>query len=163
MIQAVRLVFEAQFAAAPVDGGVQCQQHRIGPVAQLRQPGHVDRDAVEFVAVDHEQSPAVGGLVQELVGDFDVAGERGLQLVHVVAQELVVVAGHVADDRAALDHAKDAADQERVRVVPMKAAVHFPAVDDVADQVEIVACVLLEEREQAGRPGCAGSRGARRR
>jgi len=71
------------------------------------------------------------------------------------AQELVVVAGDVGHLRAALGLGQDAADDVAVLLRPVELRLQGPAVDDVADQVQVLALVgfeeVGEERRLAGR------------
>ena len=85
-----------------------------------RQPARALHDAVEQVAVDHQQAAAVGGGVDRLVADLDAA-ER---MREEVARELVVVAGNEDDLRALARLAQDLLHDVvvRLRPVPARAA-----------------------------------------
>src|SRR4029077_20591043 len=68
----------------------------------------------------------------------------------IVAQELVVIARHVDHARAVVDLAQHFAHDAALRLAPVP-ALDLPAVDDVADEIERVAFVVLEEiGEQLG-------------
>jgi len=113
----------------------------------------VARHGVEFVAVHQEVALAVGGDVQPVALDADVA-ERGAV---VLARRLVVVAGdedHLHVVPGALQHLL----HHRVLLLrPVDAAApHRPEVDHVAHQEELLGVVGLEEVEQP--PRLAGAR-----
>ncbi|MCY1455557.1 hypothetical protein D9M71_726960 [compost metagenome] len=59
-----------------------------------------------------------------------------------------MVAGDVDHLGAALAHGQQAADHVGVGLRPVHPAAQFPAVDDVAHQVDAVGVVLLEEARQ---------------
>ena len=139
-----RPVGQAEPAAAPVEPGVEAQRRAVGPVAQDGEPARVADDAVELVAVDHQQLAAVRRLVDRLVLDPHVAeGELA-----VLPRRLVVVAGDVDDVGALARLAHDLLHHVVVALRPVPPALQAPAVDDVADQVQMLALVLLEEVEQ---------------
>jgi len=64
-----------------------------------------------------------------------------------------VVSRHVVDAGAPLEHPEDAADHVARRIGPDEVAPQFPAVDDVADEVEIVGLEAAEELKQLVGPG----------
>jgi hypothetical protein len=113
-------------------------------IAEQGEPARLLHHAVEEVAVRDQQAPAVGGGVHRFVHDVDPA--EGM--VDVVARELVVVARHVDHARALARLAQDLLHHVVVRLLPVPAPLQAPAVDDVADQVERVGLVPLEEIEQ---------------
>ncbi|MNE27256.1 hypothetical protein D3C80_1206590 [compost metagenome] len=127
-----------------VEPAVEGQGELVGRIAQKRQPAVVAGDHVELVAMNHQQAPAIGGQVLGLVDQLDVAQHQ----FGIAAQELVMVAGDVDDFGAALAHGQQTADHVGVRLGPVHAATQFPAIDDVADQVDAVRLVALEELRQ---------------
>ena len=52
----------------------------VGPVAEIGEPARIVDDGVELVAMDDQEAPAVGGLVDGAVGDDDAAEMRALEL-----------------------------------------------------------------------------------
>ena len=90
--------------------------------------------------------------VDRLVADRDAA-EREPE---VVPRRLVVVAGDVDDLRALARLAQHLLDDVVVRLVPVPAALQLPAVDDVADEVQVVGFGAAQEFEQ--RPRLAAGR-----
>ena len=141
-----RPVGQAQPAADLVEARVDEQREGVGPVAQMGEPAGVAHHHVELVAVDHEVAPAVRALVDAALGDLDAA-EGGAD---VVAQELVVVARHVDEVRALAHLAQELLHHVVVRLRPVPARAQLPPVDDVADEVDRVRVVVLQEIEQEG-------------
>ena len=139
-----RPVAEPQLAADPVEGGVDGQRRRIGPVAGKGQPFGVPDHAVELVAVQDQQAAAVGGDVDGLVLDDDAPEAAEGE----VAENLVVIAGDVDDAGPLAGLAQQFLDDVVVGLVPVPGALEAPAVEDVADQVEEVGIGLLEEIEK---------------
>jgi hypothetical protein len=76
----------------------------------------------------------------------------------IAAQELVVIAGDVDHLGAALAHGQQPADHVAVRLGPVETAAQPPAVDDVADQIELVAVVALEKGRQVFGLAIAGAK-----
>ncbi len=95
-----------------------------------------------------QQAAAVGGGVDQFLGEVDLA--EGQLAGDELAHEAVVVAGEVADAGAAPGLGDDGADDAALVRSPVEAGAHFPAVEDVADQVELFAVVALEEIGEAG-------------
>jgi hypothetical protein len=94
--------------------------------------------------VDHQQLLAVGLDVDRLVLDAHVAeGELA-----ILPCRLVVVAGDVNNVGALARLAQDLLHNIVVRLRPVPPTLQPPAVDDVADQVEIFGLVLAQEIEQ---------------
>ncbi|MNO96293.1 hypothetical protein D3C76_879580 [compost metagenome] len=127
-----------------IEPAVEGQGEFVGRVTEKRQPAMVTGDHIELVAVYHQQVPAVGGDVHGFVDQLDVAQDQ----LRIAAQEFVVVAGDVDHLGATLAHGQQAADDVGVRLRPVHAAAQFPAVDDVADQVDLVRVITLEELRQ---------------
>ena len=100
-------------------------------------------DHVEFVAVHDEKAPAVGSLVLGVAHDLDAAEREADEL----ARELVVIAGDEHHARAAPHFAQQFLDHVVMRLRPVEARPHAPAVDDVADQKIGVGFVVPEEIE----------------
>ena len=139
-----RPVGQAELAAAPVEGGVDAQRRAVGPVAEDREPARIAHDAVELVAMDHQQLAAVGLGVDRLFLDLHPAeGELA-----VLPRRLVVVAGDVDDVGALARLAHDLLDDIVVRLRPVPPALQAPAIDNVADQVQSLALVPSQEIEQ---------------
>ena len=137
----VRIAERDARAVVPV---IDLQAPGIGMVAQLRQPARVLDDAVERIAVRHQQPLAVGGDVDGLVHHLHVAERHAV----VVAQRLVVVARDIDDARALARLAQQLLHHVVVALRPEPGALQAPAIDDVADQVDLVGVVVLQEIEQ---------------
>ena len=90
------------------------------------------------------QALAVGGGVDGLGHDLDAAK----MMIDEMAHELVVIARH-EDDAAALAHpAQDLLHHIVVLLRPVPAPAQLPAIDDVADQIEMIARIGPQEGQQ---------------
>jgi hypothetical protein len=123
---------------------VEPQRHVVGPVAQEREPLGVAHDAVELIAMQDQIALAVGALVDRLAHHLHAAEIQSA----IIARSLVVIARHVDDLGAFARLAQDLLDDIVMRLRPEPGAFEPPAIDDVADQIEIIALVMLEEIEQ---------------
>ena len=92
----------------------------------------------------HQELAAVGHGMHRLVADFDSAESQAEEL----AQEFVVVTGDVGDFRALARLAQDLLHHVVVGLGPVPAALQLPAIDDVADQVEVIGFVVPQEVQQ---------------
>src|SRR6185437_12464710 len=86
------------------------------------------------------------------MGDLDA----GIVAAAEAAQEFVVIARHEDDSGAGVDLAQDLVHDLAVDLGPEPAALELPAVDDVADEIEGLAGVSLQEVEQKLRLAAAG-------
>ena len=100
-----------------------------------------------MVAMHHEIAIAVGAVVDRALADVDAA-EMG---TIVVAQELVVIAGHVDQAGALARLAQQLLHHVVVRLRPVPARAQLPAVDDVADEVDHIRIVIPQKIEQQQR------------
>ena len=94
--------------------------------------------------MDHQQAAAIGGLVDRIVQDPHAREAAADQ----PAQRLVVIARQVDDAGAAAR-----ADQERpqdlaVPLRPEPLLLEAPAVDHIADQIEILGLDMLQEIQE---------------
>jgi len=128
-------------------------EQRVGAIAEAGEPLVVARHLVELIAVHQQVALAVGGGVQVVALDADIAEGRA----DVLAHGLVVVAGH-EDHLHVVARALQHLLHHRVLVLrPVDAAApHRPEVDHVAHQEQPLALVGLEELEQP--PRLAGAR-----
>ena len=139
-----RPVGEAEEAAHHVDAPRQRERGDVGPVSEEGQPFGVPHHHVEDVAVDDQIAPAVGGDVHGRLAHLDAAEMRAVEF----AQEFVVVARHIDDPGALAALAQKLLDHVVVGLRPEPAGFQPPPVDDVADEVDRVRLVMLEEFEQ---------------
>jgi hypothetical protein len=139
-----RPIRQAALAPDPVEHPVELQQQDVCAVAKEGEPFGIEHDAVELVAVDHQQCPAVGGLVDRLVGKFDAAEIEP----DIIAERFVMVARHIDDARPVLGFLENAAHHVVMTRRPVPALAQLPAVDDVADQIEGLAIDRFQEIEQ---------------
>src|ERR1700749_2721287 len=96
--------------------------------------------AIELIAVDAQKALSRSCLVDRFFHDLD-AGDAASD---IVAQEFVVIAGHVDHARAVIDFLQDLAHPAILGFAPVP-ALHLPAVNDVADEIERVAGIVLQE------------------
>ena len=97
-----------------------------------------------MIAVNDEIAPAVGAGVDRVLDDFDAAEMRAV----IFAQELVVIARHVDDARALARLAQQFLHDVVMRLRPVPARAELPAIDDVADEVDVVGIVVAQETQE---------------
>ena len=136
-----RPVAVAEFARNQLKYRLRPEQQVVADVAQERDPPVIAGNDVELIAVDHHEPLAVGGDVIGLVDDRDVAQHRA----RVAAQELVVVAGHVDQPGATSDQRQESPHHVVVGLRPIETRSQPPPVHDVADEVDDIAGMGLEE------------------
>ena len=124
-----------------VENIVRGQRKPIGPIAEMREPARIGDDAVELIAMDDEKAPPVGGFVNGIHSDLDARERQSA----IIAEHLVVIAGHIDDARAVLDLGEDGVEHARVRGRPEPILLQPPAIDDVADKIERLAIIVGEE------------------
>lgn len=120
------------------------QRGGVGAVAEHREPWRVVGAAVERVAVNHQEPPA-------LLGDMrGFAHQAHSAKVHVdiVAQRFVMVAGNVDDLGSFTRLAEQLLNDVVVALIPIDRLAQPPAVDDVADQVQVLGFGMAEKIEQ---------------
>jgi len=148
-----RPIRQAEAPPHEIHNAVGLEQEFVSAVPKEGEPLGIKHDAVELVAVQHQQAAAVRGLVHHLARNRDVAeGEAG-----IIAQHLVVVARHVDDMRAVLGHLENTTHDIVMPGRPVPALAQPPGVDDVADQIERLALDRLQKvHQQLGiAAGCA--------
>jgi hypothetical protein len=96
---------------------------------------------------------AVGGLVDGVAGHHHAAEMHAAE----VADPVVVIAGHVDDVHPLAGQAQDLLHHVVMGLRPVETALHLPAVDDVAHQIQRVAFQLADEVEQKLRLTAAGA------
>src|SRR5262249_22072418 len=122
-----------------------------GVVADVAREGHppaAPRHRVALVAVDHKEQTAVDRAVYRLPRDHDVAE---LQIAET-PQILVVVAGHQSYRRPCPSLREHGANDVAVEMRPVRRALEPPEIDDVTDEIQVIAVVRVEELEQVARP-----------
>ena len=139
-----RPVGQPQPPAHYVQVCVQRQRGFVGPVTEQGEPLGVAHHHVEHVAVDDEVALAVRRLVDGGLLHLDAAEMAAV----IVAQEFVVVAGNI-DQPASLAHlAQKLLHHVVVGLRPIPALLQPPPVDDVADKIDRVGIVVLQEVKQ---------------
>jgi hypothetical protein len=130
--------------AEMVDPAAHVQQQVIGLVADQSGKPAAFHHVVELVTVHQQQASAVGCGVDVAVADTDVTESKPV----VVAQRMIVVAGHIDDRGPGLGLVQDGAHDVVVRLGPIQAAFHVPEVDDIPEQVQVIALDGIEKVEQ---------------
>ena len=110
----------------------------------MGEPAGVAHHNVELVAMHDQKSPAVGGLVDDMVDHFDAAELHAEKF----AGEFVVIAGNEHHARALAHLAQQFLHDVVMGLRPIPARFEPPAVDDVADEEEFVGFVVLEKIQQ---------------
>ena len=146
-----RPVRVAQPLARRGDDRVQRERRLVGPRADPAQPRREAHDAVELVAVQDQEPPAVGERVHVVTSDEDTAEREAREL----ARRVVVVARHV-DHLGPLPHLPEQLlDHVVLGLRPGPRPRQRPPVHDVADEHPALGVVLAEEVEHA--PGLAAA------
>src|SRR5262245_37805638 len=104
----------------------------------------VHGDRVKLIAVDDGQQAPVDGRMEGLACHDEVAELQVAELAEV----LVVVSGQQGHERAGPRLGEHLAQDIAVELWPVRASLEPPEVDDVPDEVEVLAIVSLEEGEQ---------------
>ena len=97
-----------------------------------------------MIAVNDEIAASVGAVVNGVLDDLDAAEMRAV----IFAQELVVIAGHVGDARALARLAQQLLHHVVVRLRPVPARAQLPAIDDVADEIDVIGVVPAQKVQQ---------------
>src|SRR5882724_7658145 len=119
----------------------------------MGEPARVLHHEVEDVAVDDEIAPAVDAFVDSVFDDVDAA-EMGAV---IVAQELVVIAGHIDNLGALARLAQHFLYEVVVRLRPVPIGSQRPAVDDIADEIDGIGVMAAEKVQQSFGLRAAGS------
>ena len=101
-------------------------------------------DLIVLVAMHDPQALAAGSDMNVVSHDI----HRAKRHTHVVTKRLVVIARYKNYFCTMARHAQYFLHDGVMRGGPVKAAFHGPHIDDVADQVQVVALVFAQEREQ---------------
>lgn len=145
---------KTQQPAGEVQRYIEGERGVVGAIAKEREPAGVTNHNVEFIAVKNEVALAVGRFVNGIATDFDVAEVHA----RVVAQTIVVVAWD-EDDACSLARFPQQLLQHVIMALrPVWSAPNFPEVDDVADQIKMLAFDVFQEIEERGRLAIAHSK-----
>lgn len=142
----------AQPPAHRVHEAVKRDQVLICPAAQHGQPPMIAHDGVELVAVNDEEAPAVGRGVIVVRTHLDVAEARAEE----VAEKVVVITGNEDNLGPLAGTLQELVYDVVVLPRPVPLLAQRPDIDDVSDQVEVVAAKPVEELVKAlglGIPG----------
>ncbi len=110
----------------------------------MGEPAGVAHHNVELVAMDDQEPPAVGGLVDDMVHHFDPAELHAQEF----AGEFVVIARNEHHAGALAHLAQQFLDDVVMGLRPIPARFEPPAVENVADEEEFVGLVVFEKIQQ---------------
>ena len=139
-----RPVAKAERPPGDVEPGVQRQRQGVGIIADEGQPLGVFNDAVELVAVQHQEAPPVGSHVDGVSQHHDpaeAAADEG-------SETLVVVSRNIDDLGALARLAQKLLDDVVMFLTPRPVPLQPPSIDDVANQVQVVGLRMLQEVQQ---------------
>ncbi len=139
-----RPVTEPQPPADAIEVEVQVQQVLVNPRSHAIQQPVEMHHPIALVSVDDEIAATIRANVHHLLGQRHVAKSQAEEFVH----ELVVVAGDVGDPRLLAALAQQFLDQRVVVIPPEPFVFEFPAVDEIADDVEVIALVGAQKIQQ---------------
>src|SRR5690606_36803181 len=139
-----RPVSQAQPRADRVQPMIELERDAVERVADMGEPARALDHAVEAVPVHDPEFAIVRRDMDCFVEHFDAAEE----VPHEAPRELVVVAGDEDDPGPLARLAQQLLDHVIVRLGPVPLASQLPAVDDVADQVQVLAGGKAEEVQQ---------------
>ena len=136
-----RPVGKAEPAPPLVEDAVQNDRIIVGLAAQEREPARLGHHEVKQVAVDDEIAPAVGADMDCGLDHLDAAEMSAV----VIAQELVVIAGHIDQAHALAGLPQKLLHHVVVALRPVPGGLELPAVDDVADEIDRVRLMPAQE------------------
>jgi hypothetical protein len=137
-------IAETEAATNAVEVQIEIENPVVEPRADAVQQPIEMRDAVELMSVQHEKAFAVSGRVNHLIRQHHAAEVHPNELF----QAFVVIACDVDDLRFLTALAKQFLDQNVVAVLPVPLVFELPAVDEIADEIEIAAIDFAEEIQQ---------------
>src|SRR5688572_16166203 len=150
-VSAQRPVAQAKPPPHEIDQRIEAEQKLVAKIAGEGEPARVLHHRVQLVAMNDENAPPIGGLVDGLFLDRDVA-----VVTAELADEIVVVARDVNDARSFARFAQEFLNDVVMLLRPVNSAPHLPDIDEIADNVERLHFVIAKEIEQ--RPGVAAAR-----
>lgn len=137
-------IAESEHAADAIEGEIEIQNPIIQPRADAIEQAIKMRDAVELMPVQHEITLAIGGGVNDFAREHHAAEIHSQKLF----EKLVVIAGDVNDLRFLAAFAEEFLHEHVVAVVPMPFGFQLPAVQEIADEIEIAAFGLAQKIQQ---------------
>lgn len=146
-------VAEPEYPPDAIDPDIQIQnplvKRRPHPVEQPIELSH----AVELMSVNHQILPPVG---RDVNGSFHEPNGAEAEFRELL-EEFIVIAGDDRDARLLAMLAKQFLDQDVVFLGPIPFPAQFPAVDEIAHDVEVLALGVAQEGEKFADLGMSGS------
>lgn len=149
---AQRPVFEAKNTTRRVHKRVQCEQELVAKIAQQREPLDILNNGVELMPVkDQNTAPIRRDMNRMLLNrDRTIRSE-------VAGKELVVISRNVDHPGPFARLAQNFLDDVVVLLWPVNPAPQRPDINQVADNVERVELVFLQEVEKRRRAATSGA------
>lgn len=116
----------------------------VGIVPQKREPLGVLDHAVKAVAMQDKVSLAIGGRVNGFIKHSDPTKS----VIGEVAKIFIMVARHIDNSSAFARLAQNFLNDVVVGLRPIPSTLHAPAINDIADQVQIFAFGVFQKIEQ---------------
>ncbi len=156
-------VAEAERPAQAVEMEIEIEDPVVEMGSHALEQGADARETVGLVSVEDEIALAVGADVDHLARDGHAAELQPREIL----EEFVMIARDIDHARLLTALSQQFLDQNIVIIVPMPLRLQLPAIDDIADKVEIVGIVVFQEFEEkigagmfcaeveVGEPDCA--------
>lgn len=107
---------------------------------------------IKLVSV-HDKKPAtIGSSVMKFLGDFEDTGLLNELLQHWLAQKVVMVADGETDARSAASQFHQTGNNQIALWLPVPAFLQAPAINEIADQIEIFRFVPHQKIQQLADP-----------
>ena len=150
-VGAERPIAETEAAADEIDQRIQRKQKLVTKIAGESEPARVLHDRIQFVSMNDQNAPSIGGGMDEVFRDRDVA-----VVAAEATEEFVVVTGDINDARALARFAQEFLDDVVMLLRPIDSAPHLPDIDQIADDVERLEIVVAQEFQERCGVAAAG-------
>src|SRR5215471_12583567 len=110
-------------------------------MAEQREPPRIRHDAVELIAMENQKVTTVGGSVLRFRHKFDTGEYQS----EIIAKRFVVSAGDIDHPCSVHDLGKDCIDHATMGRAPVRVLAQTPKVDNVADEIERPAVIVLQK------------------
>lgn len=136
-----RPVPEAKAAEGSVHVTIQMEDQFVSAGADPFQESIAMDEAVELMSVEHEVALAIGCGVDDAFGEAETAEAQAF----VILEKFVVIAVEIRDASGLAIAAEEFLDEHIAVIRPEPRVAQLPAIDDIPDEVEMIAFVLAEE------------------
>src|SRR6266436_651198 len=139
-VSAERPVAESKSPAHEIDRRIKREQKLVSGIAKISEPFRVLDDGVEFMPVNHDNAATISRDVNSVFLHRNVSVSAPK-----CADEFVVISGHVNNRHALACFAQDFLNDVVVRLRPVASASQLPDIDQIADDIELLAIVIAQE------------------